>query len=56
MGAYADVAVFDVERPYRIDPESFRSKGRSTPFAGMEVCGKTLLTVAGGRIVYRNME
>ena len=56
VGAYADVAVFDVERPYRIDPESFRSKGRSTPFAGMEVCGKTLLTVAGGRIVYRNME
>ena len=56
VGACADVAVFDVERPYRIDPESFRSKGRSTPFAGMEVCGKTLLTVAGGRIVYRNME
>ena len=56
VGAHADVAVFDVERPYRIDPAAFRSKGRSTPFTGMEVYGKTLLTVAGGQIVYRNME
>lgn len=56
VGAHADVAVFDVERPYPIDPAAFRSKGRNTPFAGMEVYGKTLLTVAGGRIVYRNME
>lgn len=56
VGAHADAAVFDVSHPYRIDPASFRSKGRNTPFTGMEVYGKTCLTVAGGRIVYRNQE
>lgn len=54
VGAHADVAVFDVEHPYRIDPALFRSKGRNTPFAGMEVYGKTRLTIAEGRIVYRD--
>ncbi len=56
VGSAADVAVFDVETARRIDPASFRSKGRNTPFAGMETYGKTLLTVAGGNVVYRNME
>ena len=37
-------AVFEVETPYVIDPEEFASKGRSTPFAGMEVYGRWVLT------------
>ena len=54
VGSAADVAVLDITHPYRIDPAAFRSKGRNTPFAGMEVYGKTLMTIANGKVVYRN--
>lgn len=53
VGAAADIAVFDIATPYVIDPSTFKSKGRNTPFEGMEVYGKTLLTISGGRIAYR---
>ena len=56
VGAAADVAVFDVETPWIIDPEQFRSKGRNTPFAGWEVYGKCLMTVCGGKVIYRESE
>ena len=48
--------VMDLENEYRIDSRSFASKGRSTPFDGMKVRGRTLLTVCGGRIVYEDTE
>lgn len=47
-----DYAVFDIADPYRIDSCNFRSKGRSTPFEGMEVYGRCLKTVHNGTIVY----
>ncbi len=51
-GATADFAVFDLRAQYEIDPASFLSKGRATPFAGWPVQGRTMLTVVGGREVY----
>ena len=51
-GDAADFTVFDLEAEYRIDPATFRSKGRATPFAGWPVRGRTVLTVVGGREVY----
>ncbi|MDO5701946.1 MAG: dihydroorotase [Lachnospiraceae bacterium] len=51
-GAPADIAVFDFGEKYRIDPDTFASKGKNTPFAGREVYGKTRLTVVGGLIVW----
>ncbi|MBQ6693154.1 MAG: amidohydrolase family protein, partial [Clostridia bacterium] len=56
VGAAADAAVFDVETPFTVDPAAFRSKGRNTPFEGMTVYGKTLLTVCGGNIVFNDMQ
>ncbi len=44
--------VFDPRQPYEIDPETFASMGRSTPFAGWEVRGKCRLTVCGGKVAY----
>ena len=46
-----DICVYDLENEYKIDPEDFESKGRSTPFDGMTVTGKNLLTVCGGKAV-----
>ena len=51
-----DFCVWDLSETYRIDPESFLSKGHATPFEGMEVSGKCLLTVCGGKIVYSDPE
>ena len=48
-----DFAVFDVESPYRIAPEDFLSMGKASPFAGRCVCGKCLLTVCNGEVVYK---
>ena len=51
-GMPADVAVFDFEKVYTIDPGTFASKGKNTPFAGRTVFGETVMTIAGGEIVY----
>lgn len=56
VGADADIAVFDVSRPYVIEPEKFLSKGKSTPFAGMQVYGKNKLTLYRGAVVYYESE
>ncbi len=52
--AAPDFTVISVADPYAIDPADFLSKGRSTPFEGWAVRGRTLLTVAGGRVAYRD--
>lgn len=52
-GAQADIAVFDLDESYVVDPSEFVSMGRSTPFEGMELWGVTCLTMCGGEIVYR---
>lgn len=48
-----DFTVFDLETPFTVDPASFLSKGRSTPFAGWQVYGKCLLTAVDGRVVWQ---
>ena len=52
IGAPADLTVLDTENPFILDPARFLSKGRSTPFAGMKVHGRVLLTLKEGRTVY----
>ena len=47
-----DFTVFDLSDRYTIDPASFLSQGRATPFAGWEVEGRCRLTVCGGKIAY----
>ena len=51
-GAVGDVVVFDPERRWTVNPSTFRSKGRNTPYAGHELRGAPLLTVVGGRVVF----
>ena len=52
-GGTADLTAFALDERYTVDPEQFQSKGRATPFAGMELYGACKLTIAGGRIVWR---
>ena len=48
--------VFDLEEEYEIDPSTFKSKGRATPFEGKKVYGKCLMTVYNGKIAYINKD
>jgi dihydroorotase len=52
VGDPADLALVDPERPYRIDPATFVSLGRNTPFGGYEVPGRAVATVVGGELVF----
>ncbi|MBQ9229205.1 MAG: dihydroorotase [Eubacterium sp.] len=51
-GQPADLALLDLDAEYTVDPETFASMGRATPFAGWRVCGKNVLTICGGEVVY----
>jgi dihydroorotase len=52
-GAPADVTVIDPEAAWTIDPAKFRSGARNCPFAGWKVRGQAVLTIVGGRVVYK---
>jgi len=51
-GARADVTLLDLERPFRVEPRSFLSKGKNTPFAGWELTGRAVRTIVGGTTVW----
>lgn len=53
VGAPADVTVIDAQRRWTVEAARFRSKSRNTPFDGMQMQGQAILTLVGGRIVYR---
>lgn len=52
IGEKADFTVFDFSQKYTVNPNDFRSMGKSTPFAGTEVYGKCLMTFCNGKKVY----
>ena len=52
-GQPADLTVFDLDKPYAVDPARFQTMGRATPFAGMELYGVCKLTMVDGRIVWQ---
>ena len=51
-GEAADIAVFDLNAEYDVNPEDFHSKGRSTPFEGWHLWGECCLTMVDGKIVW----
>lgn len=46
--------VWNLRADRTIDPDSFFSLGRCTPFAGWKVHGRCCLTVCDGRVMYRH--
>jgi dihydroorotase len=51
-GQSADLCIWDLEKSYTMDPATFYSKGKSTPFQGMEVVGKNKYTIVEGVVVW----
>ena len=48
-----DICVWDLGAQGTISGENFLSMGKSTPFEGETVYGKNLLTVCGGKAVWK---
>ena len=53
VGQPADLTVFDLNKTYTVDPETFLTMGRATPFAGTCLTGACKLTMIGGEIVWK---
>ncbi|HEV2238860.1 MAG TPA: dihydroorotase [Ktedonobacterales bacterium] len=51
-GATADLAVFDPEEEWLVEPARFASKGRNTPLAGLTLRGRVRLTLLEGAVVF----
>ncbi len=47
------LCVWDLEAGFTVDPATFVSMGRSTPFAGAELYGNNILTIYGGKAVWQ---
>lgn len=54
VGGPADLCVIDLREKWTVDPEKFRSKGRSTVFAGDTLTGRVKLTLCAGKITYQD--
>lgn len=52
-GQPADLTAFDLTKAYTVDPETFLTMGRATPFAGRALTGVCKLTMIGGEPVWK---
>ena len=48
-----EFSVWKLDEEYVVDPAEFASMGRATPFEGAKLFGKCVLTVCGGKVVYK---
>ena len=52
-GQPADLTAFDLTKTYTVNPETFLTMGRATPFAGRALTGVCKLTMIGGEPVWK---
>ena len=52
VGEKANFTMFDLNSRYVIDPDTFQSMGKATPFEGWETNGECVLTVCEGKAVW----
>ena len=53
IGMDGDVVVLDLNKKVKINSENFKSKGKNTPFEGMEFFGEVKMTIKNGEILYK---
>lgn len=56
VGGPADITAVALDRERVIDPDTFYSKGRNTPFTGWRASGFPTLTLHRGNVIYRDEE
>ena len=55
-GSRADITIIDTSKEFTIDSSHFLSKGHSTPFDGLRVRGRVMMTIRDGRIVWEDKQ
>lgn len=53
-GKAADLIILNLDAEWKVDRNSFLSKGKNTPFHGWRLKGKNLLTIVDGKVVYKD--
>jgi len=53
IGGIADLVIVDPHLNWKVEPDQFESKGKNTPFKGLELKGKAYYTIVRGRVVVR---
>jgi dihydroorotase len=53
LGAPGDVTLIDPQMEWTVDPESFQSASRNTPFAGWNLKGRAVRTIVAGETVWQ---
>lgn len=51
VGNDADLVLFDPDAPWQIDDEQMQGQAGNTPFDGLPVQGKAIVTIKGGEII-----
>ena len=52
-GQPADLVLLDLDTVRKVEPSSFKSKAKFSPWAGQELRGWPTLTLVGGKVAYR---
>ncbi len=47
------LSVWKLEEEFVVDPATFKTMGKATPFDGKKLCGKCVATVCGGKVIYK---
>jgi dihydroorotase len=55
-GFAADLVLVDTDSTFEIDRKTFCSKGKNTPFEGLQVRGRPMLTLLGGKVTFTAKE
>lgn len=53
IGLDGDLVLLDLNKKIKVDSTKFYSKGKNTPFEGMEFYGEVVMTIKGGRVLYK---
>ncbi len=56
IGKPADLIIFDLDRPFRIDVKNSAGKSKNAPYDGRPAQGQVRITVVDGRIVYQAID
>jgi dihydroorotase len=54
-GDAGDWILIDPELDWTVDPSSFRSRGKNSPFAGRRLHGRAVMTVCRGQVLFERM-
>lgn len=54
VGKAADITIVNPNETYKVNPNTFASKNKNTPFGGFDVKGRVLYTIVDGNIIVAN--